>query len=158
MIVETDRFANQGYLNQMIARFPQVRAASHPGVNVGPWCAGTRGLDHDGERLVARDEPLLAYHFSYLNRLGFGLFLTGLKIYGLTPTGVLSRIYTEYAARFESLHRSYGELPLAGLEWPKDLRSRLRLFAVALVKIWRSDFIWIPPWKRSELKVHEFSF
>lgn len=137
--IDGERFANQGYLNGMLANFPQVRAMHHRGVNVGPWNAGTRELGYDGTRFTAGPGPLVAYHFSTISRLAPGCYFTDLAPYGLAPRGLLHSIYRQYLDRFERFHRSHRHLP--GLEWPPDFRRRARRTLELLVKLWRSDYV-----------------
>ncbi len=141
MAVEEGRYANQGYLNGMLAHFPQVRAARHRGLNVGPWNAANRQLGHDGERFTAGADPLLAYHFSTISRLAPGWFFTELYAYGSLPRGLLGGIYHRYLDSFEQIHRQHRNRPLPGLEWPRGFRRRARRLLEVAVKLVRSDFI-----------------
>ena len=147
LVVDGERFANQGYLNQM-SEMEQVQVVRHPGVNVGPWSATTRALSLQSSTYLVGGLPLISYHFSTLKRMGLGLYLCNLRRYGGFPRGVLAKIYLEYVKRFESLHRHRTDLGLAGPEWPASFQGRLYWLYLTLIKLLRSDFIWLPPWKK----------
>lgn len=79
---ESDRYAEQKYLDAWAAQFSDTVALAHPGVNAAPWnLAGTtitRGPQLNGR-------PLVCFNFSGLTALGGGLHDPGLHRYDLAP-------------------------------------------------------------------------
>jgi hypothetical protein len=130
MTLEGERFADQGYLNQVPRRFPRTRVVTHPGANVGPWRIAHHRLDAREGRVTLDDVPLVFYHFHHLRRMFWRLYDTGLSAYGagLTPAmrDLLYRPYLREVAGAADRVRRLGsadcERPLSRASLPATLR------------------------------------
>jgi hypothetical protein len=74
--VDGDRFADQGYLQVLAARFPRVKVIENPGANLAPWNIGNyRVAFRNGKVLIDRIYPLIFFHFQGLKReMGYFIF------------------------------------------------------------------------------------
>jgi hypothetical protein len=67
--VDGDRFADQGYLQELSARFPRVRVIENLGANLAPWNIGNYRVEfRDGKVLVDSTYPLIFFHFQGFKR------------------------------------------------------------------------------------------
>lgn len=98
-VVESDRYADQKYINRFAAQFAGVHVIDHAGANVAPWnLAGHRVTLNDGSVFVD-GKPLIFYHFHGLKRVWGPIHDTGLAIEGLKASAVIrERIYRPYLA------------------------------------------------------------
>jgi hypothetical protein len=138
-VVETGRYADQGYLDEFPIRFAGVHALPDPGINAAPW-------NIDGARIEVRDgavhindSPLLFYHFQGLRELAAGWFDPGLLFYSAKMTPALrDLVYLPYLrnlmAAQQELQRTHGIVPRRGyhrLTAGSSWRDRWHRFAVA---------------------------
>ena len=111
--VEGDRFADQKYLDHMIAKLPGVIEITHPGANLGPWnicrhraTATARGLVVDGNR------PLIFFHYSGLREARRGNWLcSNVSYLGPFSRTVRDRLYRPYIASLLRIRDEIGGLP-----------------------------------------------
>lgn len=67
--VSASTYADQRYLDDLMARFPTGRASDHPGLNAAPWNIGRYEVSHRDSRVLLDGESLLLYHFQGLRLL-----------------------------------------------------------------------------------------
>ncbi len=74
--VDGERFADQGYLQQLLARFSRVQVIENIGANLAPWNIGNYRVEfRDGKVLVDSAYPLIFFHFQGLKReMGYLIF------------------------------------------------------------------------------------
>ena len=81
-VVEGDRYADQGYLDQFSKRFPGVRSLMHPGVNLAPWNIGSVLVSGDAAGPRANGQPVIFFHFQGFRLLGNRRADSNLTSYG----------------------------------------------------------------------------
>jgi GT2 family glycosyltransferase len=96
-LLETDRYADQKYLDAWPTRFPGTVSLMHPGVNAAPWnvkgCTFSAGKP--GVRVNRR--PLIFYHFHALVQVENQLYDPSLHKYDATMTpGLRQLVYLPY--------------------------------------------------------------
>jgi hypothetical protein len=100
--VDADRYADQGYLNQLPQRFAGVRVCGHPGINAAPWNIAQYRVSRSAAGYRLDDTALLVYHFHGLRRLHDRIYDSGLAFYGVEPSSVLLQLYGEYLQTLQS--------------------------------------------------------
>lgn len=95
--LEGERYADQKYLEQWPALFPDVLILPHKGVNTAPWnIMNYRFSQHDGQVFVD-DEPLILFHFHGFKQRHQWLYDTHTARYATYPSLVLQRwVYRPY--------------------------------------------------------------
>jgi hypothetical protein len=104
-ITETT-YADQRYLDDLIAAFPSGCASDHPGLNAAPWNIGRYRVTEDDGAVLLDGWPLLLYHYQGLHLLHprwVDLYAGDLR---LDPT-IRRLIYDPY---LRELSRSYRRL------------------------------------------------
>ncbi|MEY2878666.1 MAG: hypothetical protein RLZZ15_1046 [Verrucomicrobiota bacterium] len=94
--VESERYADQKYLDAWPENFPGVVECAHPGVNLAPW--NWMGRDYawrDGGPRVD-GAPLIVFHFARFRPLGPRRADSGQLEYGVMPLRLRSWIYGRY--------------------------------------------------------------
>lgn len=97
---EPGRYADQKYLERFPEKFAAVQIARHPGVNVAPWNLDRYRLsvDQDG-RPTVDGAPVIFFHFSKLQRVVPGFWVTNHRNYGAPMNRRIRRlIYAPYIA------------------------------------------------------------
>lgn len=133
-----ERFADQGYLNQVPRLFRRSHVVEHLGANVGPWRIAEHRVERQGDRVMLDDHPLVFYHFHQLRRVCWRLYDSGLSGYGARMSRALRElVYRPYldeliraAAHGRSSLRADSERPLC--------RSNLRAAARTALLLARS--------------------
>jgi hypothetical protein len=67
--ITVSTYADQRYLDDLIATFPSGSASGHPGLNAAPWNIGRYRVTKDDGRVLLDGRPLLLYHFQGLHLL-----------------------------------------------------------------------------------------
>jgi hypothetical protein len=67
--VTENTYADQRYLDEIIAAFPTGRASEHFGLNAAPWNIGGYRVDEVNGQVMLDGQPLLLYHFQGLHLL-----------------------------------------------------------------------------------------
>lgn len=96
--VDGERFADQGYLQELARRFPRVKAIENYGANLAPWNLSNYRIDFCAPRILINDtQPLIFFHFQGVKR-GFGWFIfNNHRNYEAPFTGVVrEHIYKPY--------------------------------------------------------------
>ena len=85
--VESDRYADQKYLDQFETMFPGVRPTSHPGANLAPWNIGGHSVEFVDGTARVDGQPLVFFHFQGFRRIDEDTYDSNLTSYGarLTP-------------------------------------------------------------------------
>ena len=96
--VDGERFADQGYLQELARRFPRVRPIENLGANLAPWNVANYQIDFRAPQILINGvQPLIFFHFQGVKR-GFRCFIfNNHRNYGAPFTGVLrEHIYRPY--------------------------------------------------------------
>jgi hypothetical protein len=112
--LDGDRFADQKYLDHMIAALPGVREIDHPGANVGPWnvCRHRVGRRADGSFVVDGRHPLVFFHYSgVVENPGGEWSCSNISYLGPFPRLVREELYRPYIARILEIRAAIGGLP-----------------------------------------------
>jgi hypothetical protein len=107
--VETDRFADQKYLDAWPRLYQGVAIIRHKGANLAPWNVARYALREDAGRVLVDESPLHFYHFHGLHYERPGPVRSGLAPYGarLTPT-LRQHVYRPYLRALCALERQAG--------------------------------------------------
>ena len=97
MRLEENRYADQGYLNEVEARFGNVNVVCHPGANLALWNIEGVRLTYSGGQVLVNGHTLLFYHYHNLRQIGPGWYNMGVVLYDLKPLPIVYRqIYSPY--------------------------------------------------------------
>ena len=99
-----ETYADQRYLDDLIAAFPTGRASDHPGLNAAPWNIGRYDVSGQDGRVLLDGQPLLLYHFQglrLLNRRWVDLYSGDLR---LDPV-IRRQIYRPYLQQLAEAYR-----------------------------------------------------
>lgn len=88
--LESDRFADQKYLDRFEELFRGVLVLDHPGANLAPWNLGTHRLEALEGRLLVDGVPLLFFHFHNFRQLMPFLWDTNNHLHGAPRAGILA--------------------------------------------------------------------
>lgn len=104
---EGGRFADQKYLDDWPARFPNVVVLAQKGANLAPWNVGNYRLRPSASGGVTVDgDPLIFFHFHALKRISRWTYDPGWIEYGVPPSSLLrSRVYVPYLRTLFSISR-----------------------------------------------------
>jgi hypothetical protein len=103
-VPEGDRYADQKYLDQWPALFPECKIVTHEGANVGPWNVGRYAVGARGGHVYVDDVPLIFYHFHGMKNVVPFVFDPQLARYAaLLSPGLRREVYRPYLA---ALHRA----------------------------------------------------
>ncbi len=101
--VEPGRYADQGYLTEMVDRFAGVRVCRHPGINLAPWNWMTHRYAFSPERLLVDGHPLVVFHFARFHPLGGRRFASGQIEYGIMGLRLRTWLYERYIQGWEAV-------------------------------------------------------
>jgi hypothetical protein len=94
---ESNRFADQKYLDDWPSRFRKVIVLQHKGANLAPWNLGNYRIHVDKGRIWVDEQPLIFFHFHRLKQITNWLYDPGLAGYKVKPFKVLQQhIYAPY--------------------------------------------------------------
>lgn len=103
------RFADQKYLDEWPERFTNVVVSRLKGANLAPWNISQYHLEAKNSVLTVDGEPVLFYHFHYLNQIAPLVYNTGLDGYKTTASPLLQRrIYGTYIRTLKTIKRDIG--------------------------------------------------
>ena len=103
-MVTQSTYADQKYLDDLMAAFPTGRASDLPGLNAAPWNIGRYRVSRRGECVLLDEDLLLLYHFQalrLLNRRWVDLYAGN---YRLGPA-VRTLIYGPYVQQLAESYR-----------------------------------------------------
>jgi hypothetical protein len=123
--VDGDRFADQGYLETLLTRFPRVKAIENIGANLAPWNIGNYRIEYRATKvLINETHPLIFFHFQGLRKgMGFFIFSSHRKYRAPFTKDVRSHIYKPYVDEVLAIERAIG--PILDVSEVKPLqRSR----------------------------------
>jgi len=111
-LLESDRYADQKYLDTWNAQFPGTVSLSHPGVNAAPWNIKDLAVTTGKTGLRLGKRPLVSYHYHALVHLGRQLYDTGLHAYDATLTpGLRDLVYLPYLRQLHAGDPAAAETP-----------------------------------------------
>jgi len=136
--VESGRFADQKYLDQIPVLFPNVWEIDHPGIDLAPWNLEHETLHRESSHVRLRGGlPLLIHHFHGLKKRSFGFWDLGLKVYPHNVSKVLIEcIFQPYLTSLAKWERWALE---KGADTGCDHGIRYSL---------AKTIDWTPPWRR----------
>jgi len=146
--VETDRFADQKYLDQFAQRFQGVRVIQHPGANLAPWNLARHAVTDCENKIQVDGQPLIFFHFHGFKMLKPWLFDTNMGEYRGRPSKMVrEKIFGPYIHELTELQRNTS--PSGSLMDSSRAESRGygRLFNAArqgarvVLGIWRNAYI-----------------
>jgi hypothetical protein len=95
--VESNRFADQKYLDDWPVRFHKVIVLQHKGANLAAWNVGNHELTLRDGKIFVDDQPLIFFHFHAFKQLAGWIYDTQLAQYKVTPSKILIRnIFAPY--------------------------------------------------------------
>ena len=95
--LESDRFADQKYLDQWPKKFEKVAVLTYDGAALAPWNIGSYNITKRGTIVHANESPLVFYHFHGLKPAGPDWFLHGVDLYDAPITASLrDEVYRPY--------------------------------------------------------------
>ncbi|MFT3830060.1 MAG: hypothetical protein QM691_10195 [Opitutaceae bacterium] len=106
-VPELGRYADQKYLDEWPKRFGGVVVSTHPGINAAPWNWQRRGLTVEAGQVRAGGEPLIAFHFAQLRRLGPRLIDTSQSEFGVMPFRLRAPLYGSYVKALDEAERLF---------------------------------------------------
>jgi len=96
-LIESDRYAEQKYLDAWPGKYPGTVSLAHPGLNVAPWNIADRAITTTKQGLAIGGQPLLCYNFQGLTHLVAQLYDPGLHAHGVAPSVALrEHVYLPY--------------------------------------------------------------
>ncbi|MCI5164705.1 MAG: glycosyl transferase [Candidatus Electrothrix sp. GM3_4] len=109
--IESDRFADQKYINRFASLFKGVWSVDNVGVNLAPWNISGKTISQQDKNIYIDGERLIFYHFHNLRSVTKRVFDLGCKDYTLVlDNKVRHYIYKPYLA---ALLRHQAALPFA---------------------------------------------
>jgi hypothetical protein len=96
-VVDSERFADQKYLDNWPILFTDVCIISHKGANLAPWNIDNYSYDFINNEFFIDGSPLIFYHFHGLGNVGKFFFRTGIEAFCDNNTHeVVLKIYQIY--------------------------------------------------------------
>jgi len=133
--VEESRFADQKYLDQWPALFPDTRVLSAAAGALAPWNWMNYEILWNRDHITVNGEELVTYHFQSVSLHWGHLYTTVLSQYGRMPGSLRRRIHGAYihdVAKMENLVcRTFPRR-----QWPAAQRARLPRRPWPLLKAW----------------------
>jgi len=130
---EDGRFADQKYLDQWPALFPETRVMRKPAGAVAPWNWMNYEISWDRNQIVVNGERLVTYHFQSVSLHHGRVYNAGLSSYRRMPGSLRRRIYLPYIRELAQMETLIGRiLPRGQLRAPGRAR-RTTLFSRQLV-------------------------
>ena len=105
--IETNRYADQKYLDVWPSKFKSVKIIDNPGVNAGPWNLGAYHRTMRDGAVYLNGQRLVLFHFADLTEVLPGVINTQLAGCGVFSGPVIRwRIYRPYIEHLMSLSRT----------------------------------------------------
>jgi hypothetical protein len=130
--LESDRYADQKYLEQWPKLFSRVRVLQHKGANVAPWNFMNYKFRQCGERVFVDEQPLIFFHFHGFKRKTAWLYDTHSARYAAKPSRTMRKAVVEPYIRALNAQQGYA-LPLSdGIRqqpqgpWAQHLKALIR--------------------------------
>jgi hypothetical protein len=156
-ILESDRFADQKYLDAWPSLFDRVEIIRHEGVNLAPWNVSARTLSLREGKVFVDGVRLVCYHFQGLKRVGPHIFDSRLRRYHARLRGILRReLYLPYcsvllegsrhlpAPRETALREQPGRAAAPPGWWHAGAARAPRDLAARSLKALRGDYVYVP--------------
>jgi hypothetical protein len=108
--VDGERFADQGYLQELLARFSRVNVIENIGANLAPWNIGNYRVEfRDGKVLIDSTYPLIFFHFQGFKR-EMGCFIFNSHRLYRAPFSKLVRdhVYRPYVDELLAIEHTVG--------------------------------------------------
>lgn len=126
--VEDDRFADQKYLDQWPALFPETRVMRDPAGAVAPWNWMNYEFSWDRDQVVVNGERLVTFHFQSVSLHHRRVYNTRLSTYRRMPADLRRRIYLPYIRELVQMETVAGRtLPRGQMRAPERLRRSTRV-------------------------------
>jgi hypothetical protein len=108
--VDGDRFADQGYLQELSTRFPRVRVIENVGANLAPWNIGNYRVEfRDGKVLIDSTYPLIFFHFQGFKREMSCFIFNSHRLYRAPFSKIVrDHIYKPYVDELLAIERTIG--------------------------------------------------
>jgi hypothetical protein len=148
--VETDRYADQKYLDSWPDDFGGVRVLENPGAVMGPWNFGRYDIRVASGRLLVNGDALVFYHYAGFRPIRSWLFDLGLGGFGRMQRAARMFLYRSYirelrveqqTARIALQALPSPQTSLRGRSWRNRARTFLRLAQGALM--FGTDRFWL---------------
>lgn len=96
--LETERFADQKYLDDWPTRFPNVVVLQHKGANLAGWNSDNYKIYAKGNRIWVDRQPLIFFHFHGFNQLKMGTHYInpGINVKRYSDAVIFQNIYGKY--------------------------------------------------------------
>ncbi|MDI1334752.1 MAG: glycosyltransferase [Lacunisphaera sp.] len=102
-LIESDRYAEQNYLDAWPRKYPGTVSLAHPGLNVAPWNIADRAITLTKQDLSIGGQPLVCFNFQGLTHLVGQLYDPGLHVHGIVPSAALRElVYLPYLRQLAS--------------------------------------------------------
>ena len=122
--LDTDRYADQKYLEQWPQHFAGVVVCGHPGINLAPWNWMNHQyiLPRKGDTSVSvHERPLILFHFARFRAIhGDRWWQSGQADYGVMPSRLRQSIYSPY---WQALTQARDEIQKLEPTWRPVLRG-----------------------------------
>jgi hypothetical protein len=95
--VESERYADQKYLNEWPARYEKLLILKHKGANLAPWNLSKYDISFRAGQVLVDEQPLIFFHFHDLKRIGNWLYWPNFERYKVNGSWtIVNRIYRPY--------------------------------------------------------------
>jgi hypothetical protein len=102
--VESNRFADQKYLDDWPTRFSQVVVLQHKGANLAPWNMANYCIWLKNNQVMVDEFPLIFFHFHNLRTLSRWIVDPGLSEYSVPMSKVVkNNIFLPYIRKLKSV-------------------------------------------------------
>jgi hypothetical protein len=104
--VEDGRYADQGYLDEWPALYPdKLAVVSHKGAGMAPWNWAAYPLQWNSGAIEVSGQPLLFYHFHGVKIFSSYFISNGLADWGLMPWSFRRYLYAGYVRQLRHTKR-----------------------------------------------------
>jgi len=111
--LDSDRFADQKYLDEWPSRFPGVVVLEHKGANAAPWNIENCEIVQSDQEIWIDNERLLFFHFHGLKKISPNLYCPNLHPFGLEtsrmPHVITEGIFGTYLAKLKDIEKQVPE-------------------------------------------------
>lgn len=111
--LDSDRFADQKYLDEWPGRFPGVVVLEHKGANVAPWNLENYKIVELEQEIWVDNQRLLFFHFHGLRKISANLYCPNLHSFGLEtsriPPVIIEGIFGKYLGKLKDLEEKFPE-------------------------------------------------
>jgi len=110
--VDGMRFADQGYLQEIVERFARVRVIENLGANLAPWNIGNYRIDfRDTRVMIDSTYPLVFFHFQgFKKEMGYFIFNSHRLYRAPFCKAVRERIYRPYVDELLAIEQAVGPM------------------------------------------------